>query len=106
MMKTKGWVILLFVAGLLLTVGALWAQSRVPTAALTRTQRIELVDKNGKIRAELKVSDEETLLVLYDGQGRLRTVIGTESVAFYGVDGNLKGKIDARTLSEGDAKSQ
>jgi hypothetical protein len=53
------------------------------------------------VRAELKTSEEETMLVLYDGQGRLRTVIGTESVAFYGVDGKLRGKIDVQHLSEG-----
>ncbi|GIV17923.1 MAG: hypothetical protein KatS3mg022_3358 [Armatimonadota bacterium] len=99
-MRTKGLVMPLLAAALLLTIGTLWAQSRVPTISLTRTQRIELVDRGGKIRAELKASDEETLLVLYDGQGRLRTVIGTESVAFYGVDGKLRGKIDARNLQE------
>jgi len=98
-MRTKGLAMLLLATALLLTIGALWAQSRVPTAVITRTQRIELVDKEGRIRAELKTSGEDTLLVLYDGQGRLRTAIGTESVAFYGADGKLKGKIDAQSLS-------
>jgi len=100
-MRVKGLAMLLLTAGLLLAIGALWAQSRVPTSTLTRTQRVELVDKDGRVRAELKTSEEETMLVLYDGQGRLRTVIGTESVAFYGVDGKLRGKIDVQHLSEG-----
>lgn len=105
-MKTKGTVMVLLIVGLLLAVGALWAQTKIPTAVVTRTQRVELVDKDGRIRAELKTSGEDTLLVLYDGQGRLRTVIGTEGVAFYGTDGKLKAKLDAQTLSEGDTKSQ
>lgn len=99
MMRTKGMAMPLLVAVFLLAIGTLWAQSRVPTAVVTRTQRIELVDRNGRTRAELKTSEEDTLLVLYDAQGRLRTVIGTESVAFYGADGKLKGKIDTQSLS-------
>ncbi|MGC8784321.1 MAG: hypothetical protein ACP5RN_08040 [Armatimonadota bacterium] len=98
-MRTKGLAMPLLAAALLLAIGTLWAQSRVPTAVVTRTQRIELVDRNGRIRAELKTSGEDTLLVLYDAQGRLRTVMGTESVAFYSADGKLKGKIDAQSLS-------
>lgn len=99
-MRTKRLAILLLITALLLAIGSLWAQSRVPTAVLTRTQRIELVDKEGRIRAELKTSGEDTLLVLYDGQGRLRTIIGTGSVAFYGMDGKLQAKIDAANLNK------
>ncbi len=98
-MRTRGLAMPLLAAAFLLAIGTLWAQSRVPTAAVTRTQRIELVDGEGRIRAELKTSGEDTLLVLYDAQGRLRATIGTESVAFYGADGKLKGKIDAQSLS-------
>ncbi|MCL6475515.1 MAG: hypothetical protein K6U75_10750 [Firmicutes bacterium] len=98
--------LLLLVAGLTLAVATLWAQSRTPTPAVTRTQRIELVDKDGRIRAELKTSGEDALLVLYDGQGRLRTVINTESVVFYGVDGKMKARIDAQSLSEGAKENQ
>jgi hypothetical protein len=93
--------LLLLITGLMLVVATLWAQSRTRTSAVTQTQRIELVDKDGRIRAELKTSGEDTLLVLYDGQGRLRTVINTESVVFYGVDGKMKARIDAQNLSEG-----
>ncbi len=105
-MKTRSWVILWLGMALMLTIGTLWAQSKIPTATTTRTQRIELVDQSGKIRAELKTSGEDTLLVLYDGQGRLRTIIGTESVVFYGTDGKLKARIDAQSLSEGTPKNR
>ncbi|MDW8320318.1 MAG: hypothetical protein RMM08_03050 [Armatimonadota bacterium] len=100
-MQANRWMMWLLIAALLLAIGALWAQPRVSTAPLTRTQRIELVDKNGKIRAELKASEENTLIVLYDGQGRLRTVVDIQSIAFYGEDGKLKAKIDAQSLLEG-----
>lgn len=105
-MRRKGLAILWLVAVLWLAISALWAQSKIPTPAITRTQRIELVDKDGKIRAELKTSGEDTLLVLYDGQGRLRTIIGTESVVFYGADGKLKAKLDAQNLSEGASENR
>ena len=105
-MRTKRMRILLLAAGFLLAIGALWAQPKTLTALFTRTQRVELVDKDGRIRAELKTSGEDTLLVLYDGQGRLRTIISTDGVAFYGTDGKLKAKLDAQTLSEGDTKNQ
>ncbi|GIV20626.1 MAG: hypothetical protein KatS3mg023_2377 [Armatimonadota bacterium] len=105
-MKTGGWIILWLGVALMLTIGALWAQSKIPTTATTRTQRIELVDKDGRIRAELKTSGEDTLLVLYDAQGRLRTLVGTQSVIFYGTDGKLKAKIDAQNLSEEADKNQ
>jgi hypothetical protein len=97
---------LLLIAGLTLAVATLWAQSRTPTPAVTRTQRIELVDKDGRIRAELKTSGEDALLVLYDGQGRLRTLINTESVVFYGSDGKVKTKIGAQQPGEGAEEEQ
>jgi hypothetical protein len=99
-------LILLLIAGLTLAVATLWAQSRTPTPAVTHTQRVELVDKDGRIRAELKTSGEDTLLVLYDGQGRLRTVINTESVVFYGSDGKVKTKIGAQQPGEGAEEEQ
>jgi len=99
-------IILLLIAGLTLAVATLWAQSRTPTPAVTRTQRVELVDKDGRIRAELKTSGEDALLVLYDGQGRLRTLINTESVVFYGSDGKVKTKIGARQPGEGAEEEQ
>jgi len=99
-------IILLLIAGLTLAVATLWAQSRIPTPAVTRTQRIELVDKDGRIRAELKTSGEDALLVLYDGQGRLRTLINTESVVFYGSDGKVKTKIGAQQPGEGAEEEQ
>jgi len=99
-------IILLLIAGLTLAVATLWAQSRTPTPAVTRTQRVELVDKDGRIRAELKTSGEDALLVLYDGQGRLRTVINTESVVFYGSDGKVKTKIGAQQPGEGAEEEQ
>jgi|YNPBryunderm2012_1023409.scaffolds.fasta_scaffold26023_3 hypothetical protein len=99
-------IILLLIAGLTLAVATLWAQSRTPTPAVTRTQRIELVDKDGRIRAELKTSGEDALLVLYDGQGRLRTLINTESVVFYGSDGKVKTKIGAQQPGEGAEEEQ
>ncbi|MCS6950747.1 MAG: hypothetical protein RMM06_07855 [Armatimonadota bacterium] len=95
-MKTASKTILWLVIVLLVVTAALWAQSRTPTATLSRTQRLELVDKDGNVRAELKTSGENTLLVLYDGQGRLRTVIDTESISFYGTDGKLLRKFDAQ----------
>jgi hypothetical protein len=97
---------LLLIAGLTLAVATLWAQSRTPTPAVTRTQRVELVDKDGRIRAELKTSGEDALLVLYDGQGRLRTLINTESVVFYGSDGKVKTKIGAQQPGEGAEEEQ
>jgi hypothetical protein len=99
-------IILLLIAGLTLAVATLWAQSRTPTPAVTRTQRVELVDKDGRIRAELKTSGEDALLVLYDGQGRLRTLINTESVVFYGSDGKVKTKIGAQQPREGAEEEQ
>jgi hypothetical protein len=99
-------IILLLIAGLTLAVATLWAQSRTPTPAVTQTQRVELVDKDGRIRAELKTSGEDALLVLYDGQGRLRTVINTESVVFYGSDGKVKTKIGAQQPGEGAEEEQ
>jgi hypothetical protein len=99
-------IILLLIAGLTLAVATLWAQSRTPTPAVTRTQRVELVDKDGRIRAELKTSGEDALLVLYDGQGRLRTLINTESVVFYGSDGKVKTKIGAQQPGEGAEEEQ
>ena len=99
-------IILLLIAGLTLAVATLWAQSKTPTPAVTRTQRIELVDKDGRIRAELKTSGEDALLVLYDGQGRLRTVINTESVVFYGSDGKVKTKIGAQQPVQGAEAAQ
>ncbi|MEJ5250352.1 MAG: hypothetical protein HPY54_05000 [Chthonomonadetes bacterium] len=100
-MKRVVRVTMLPVAGILLLIGALWAQSRTQIPAVVRTQRIELMDREGRIRAELKTSGEDTLLALYDGQGRLRTLVGTESVVFYGADGKIKGRIDASMLQEG-----
>lgn len=97
-MKTLHRTLLWGAMVLLAVTSVLWAQSRTPTATLTRTQRIELVDATGKIRAEVKTSGEDTLLVLYDGQGRLRTVINTESISFYGTDGKLQGKVDAQSV--------
>lgn len=91
---------LLWVAMVLLVVtGVLWAQSRTPTATVSRAQRIEMVDAAGRIRAEVKTAGEDTLLVLYDGQGRLRTIINTDSISFYGTDGKLLGKVDAQRLA-------
>lgn len=95
-MKPKGIAGLLVVAGVSLAVGGLWAQSRIPTVAVTRTQRVELVDKDGRTRAEVKTSGEGTFVVLYDGQGRLRTVIGIDSIVFYGTDGKVKHTINAQ----------
>lgn len=92
--RTLLWV----VTALLAVTTVLWAQSRSSTT-LTRLERFELVDRNGKIRAEIKTSGEDTLLVLYDGQGRLRTVINSESISFYGVDGKLHGRVSARELT-------
>lgn len=89
------------VVGVLLLLGALWAQSRTQVPSVIRTQRIELLDRDGKIRAELKTTVEDTLLALYDGQGRLRTLVGTESIVFYSVDGKVKAKIAADRLQEG-----
>lgn len=97
-MKRAMSVALLPVVGILLLIGALWAQSRTQVPAVTRAQRIELVDKEGRIRAELKTSGEDTLLTLYDGQGRLRVLIGTEHILFYGADGKVKGKVEASAL--------
>lgn len=93
---------LLPIAGVLFLFGALWAQSRSQVPAVTRTQRIELLDRDGKIRAELKTSGEDTLLVLYDGQGRLRTLVGTDGIVFYSVDGKVQGRIDASALRKGE----
>ncbi|MGQ9882249.1 MAG: hypothetical protein ACUVSV_15550 [Armatimonadota bacterium] len=100
-MKRAIIVALLPVAGVLLLFGALWAQSRPQVPTVTRTQRIELLDRDGRIRAELKISGEDTLLALYDGLGRLRTLVGTESVVFYSTDGKVQGRIDASALREG-----
>ena len=98
-MKWKQVAVWLLVAGVLSLFSALWAQSRTPSAVVTRAQRIELVDKDGKIRAELKRSGEDTLLALYDGQGRLRTLIGTEGVLFYSADGKVSARLDAQRLA-------
>lgn len=98
-MKTLRRTVLWVVMVLLIVTSVLWAQSRTPTATVTRTQRMELVDANGRIRAELKTSGEDTLLVLYDGQGRLRTIINTEGISFYSSDGKLIGKMDAQRLA-------
>lgn len=95
-------VALLPVAGVLFLFGALWAQSRPQIPVVTRTQRIELLDWDGKIRAELKTSGEDTLLALYDGQGRLRTLVGTDSIVFYTVEGKVQGRIDASALRKGE----
>lgn len=92
---------LLPVVGVLLMIGALWAQSRTQLPTVVRTQRLELVDREGRIRGELKTSGEDTLLALYDGQGRLRTLVGTESIVFYGADGKVKGRVDASIMQEG-----
>jgi hypothetical protein len=93
----KSGVLLLLVLGVALSVTYLWAQSRTPTPAVTRTQRIELVDKDGKVRAELKISGNDTLLVLYDGQGRLRTLVNTNQVVFYDPDGKVRSRVEAQT---------
>lgn len=77
----------------LLWTALLSAQPRSP--AVTRTQRIELVDRDNRVRAELKVSGEETLLVLYDGQGRLRTVVDIQGVTFYSEDGKVRRRVTA-----------
>lgn len=100
-MKRAIIVALLPVAGVLFLFGALWAQSRTQVSVVIRTQRMELLDWDGKVRAELKTTGEDTLLALYDGQGRLRTLVGTESIVFYSVDGKVKAKIAANRLQEG-----
>jgi len=93
----KSGVLLLLVLGVALSVTYLRAQSRTPTPAVTRTQRIELVDKDGKVRAELKISGNDTLLVIYDGQGRLRTLVNTNQVVFYDPDGKVRSRVEAQT---------
>lgn len=100
-MKRAILVALLPVVGVLLMIGALWAQSRAQLPAVVRTQRVELVDREGRIRAELKTSGEDTVLVLYDGQGRLRALVGTDRIVFYDADGKVKGRVDAGIMQEG-----
>lgn len=92
--------VLLITVGLLLVLGTLWAQTRVQTNTIVRTQRLEVLDAVGRIRAEIKTSGEDTLAVLYDGQGRLRTVIGTDGITMYGTDGKVRVKVSA---IEGDS---
>lgn len=92
--KRRLWI--LIAVALILSMGALLAQTRVPGVEVTRAQRVELVDKDGRIRAEVKTIGDDTVLALYDGRGRLRTLVGTDSIVFYGVDGQIARRIDAR----------
>ncbi len=105
-MKSVGRLVILALLALTLTLGVLWAQSRTPGTAVTRTQRVELVDKDGKIRAEVKTIGEDTVLALYDGQGRLRTLVGTENIVFYGADGKIMGRIEAKSLQIPEREGQ
>ncbi len=100
-MTQKGSMLLLVVAVVMLALSALWAQSRTSGTTVTRTQRLEVVDKDGRIRAEVKAIGDDTVLALYDGRGRLRTLVSTDSIVFYSADGKIAKKVDARQAEDG-----
>ena len=64
-------------AALLLIVTAFTNVQPEQTQSVVRAQLIELVDKNGKVRASLKIEEEEeTVFRIMDSSGTIRVKIG------------------------------